>query len=223
MNLWVKKTLGRSGLEEEETSSTKESLPSLNGRASELKPRIPAMSCNQESGNSLKSSNEVGDELTELPKGEMVSFQAYRRSKSCLRSTHSRAFSVDSPQNYRESYFITQRHRQHVGVDEDMFTPCSSPSVRTVRPLLVTDGKRIISRESSDSCSGESNLQQYNGFYMKDIALGWKIPPLQVTDPMKGKLNKKGEKGQCRRLSSFKTQVSSKQFVSQGSVFYKIC
>ncbi|KAI8021288.1 hypothetical protein LOK49_LG03G00601 [Camellia lanceoleosa] len=81
----------------------------------------------------------------------LLGFETYRLAKSKpLRSRRSREFSV-KPLNPLESYLTAQLYREQAQKDEFEFSSVPSPLTPTVRPLLVTDGNLIISRDFSDS------------------------------------------------------------------------
>ncbi|OVA00803.1 hypothetical protein BVC80_9083g105 [Macleaya cordata] len=190
---------------------------------SSMPPGISALRNNQENGKKIKGSSVVGgessDRLPELCRGEIGSFHTFRRSGSSLRSKRSRGFSV-KPLNSLESCLVAQLYKEHVEMEEYVFSTFPSPSRPTVRPLVVTDGNRVISRASSDFCSvqlesGESKLHKNNGFYSdeREIVLG--VPPLPEICPVERK-QKRG-KGRFGRLSNSKTKVSGRNLPSQGS------
>lgn len=100
--------------------------------------------------------NIARDELGESSRGpwpdsvaeEVVFTHDFPRGSRSIRSR--RAYgNLSKPLNSLESCLTAQLFEQHLGVENFMTTLHSSPSLRT-RPLLITDGKRVISRANSD-------------------------------------------------------------------------
>ncbi|KAI3970801.1 hypothetical protein MKX01_024448 [Papaver californicum] len=188
---------------------------------SSLAPGISNKMNNQEKGKMIQGRSEGGGESCDrLPsncRGGMGSFQSYAKSGSSLRSRRARGFSA-KPLSSLESCLAAQLYKEHVEMEEYVFSTFPSPSRQTVRPLVVTDGARVISRASRDSYSvhlesGESML--HNGFNVngRDVVLG--VPPVPQIGPLE--MKQKRAKGRVGKLSSCKTNVVGKNFMSQVS------
>ncbi|KAI3861811.1 hypothetical protein MKX03_027416 [Papaver bracteatum] len=188
---------------------------------SNLAPGISNKMNNLGEGKMILGSNEGGGEFSDRPpsncRGGMGSFQPYGKSGSSLRSRRARGFSA-KPLSSLESCLVAQLYKEHVEMEEYVFSTFPSPSRQTVRPLVVTDGTRVISRASTDSYSahlesGKSML--HNGFDVngRDVVVG--VPPLPQTGPLE--MKQKRAKGRVGKLSSCKTKVMGKNFMSQVS------
>ncbi|KAF9597252.1 hypothetical protein IFM89_016393 [Coptis chinensis] len=172
---------------------------------SSLSPRFTATRNNQENEDRMKGNNGFADKRT-------------LRHKRALRNKSRRGYSV-KPLSSLDSCLIAQLYNEHVEMEEYVFSSFPSPSMSSVRPLLVTDGSRVISRASNDSFSMPCKLHKEDDLYsdLKKTVVG--VPPLPEIDllqlPKKPK-RKKGT-GSHGRLSSPNTKVSSKQLQYQGS------
>ncbi|KAK9105272.1 hypothetical protein Scep_022116 [Stephania cephalantha] len=89
---------------------------------------------------------------------ELVEFSAKEMGFGCGRlSRRRRGFGRGvKPLNSLESCLVSQLYREHVEMEELVFSSLPSPSALSVRPLLVSDGSRIISRSSSSLCGVQS-------------------------------------------------------------------
>ncbi|XP_059648752.1 uncharacterized protein LOC132294787 [Cornus florida] len=123
----------------------------------------------QENVDEISARNEFlgnfGDALFEFANGRFM------RSKS-LRSRGSCGFLV-KPLNSLENSLTAHLYRERAKMEEYVFRSLPSPSTPTVRPLLVTDGSRIISRASGDSFgvhseSGEDKLKSEGGVCLEE-------------------------------------------------------
>ncbi|KAF5184899.1 hypothetical protein FRX31_025511 [Thalictrum thalictroides] len=140
------------------------------------------------------------------------------RSKTAIRSKTLRRNSV-KPLNSLDSCLIAHLYNEHVGMEEYVFTAFPSPSPSTMRPLLVTDGSRIISRANSDSCSMQCNLYKEDSVYssLKETVAG--VPSLPGINRLQ--LRKKPKQYRVQevrggRLTNRSTQVSGNQLHPQG-------
>ncbi|MCL7044382.1 hypothetical protein MKW94_018882 [Papaver nudicaule] len=183
---------------------------------SSLAPGVRNKMNNEDKGKMIMGSSEGGGESSDrLPsncRGGMSSFQSYTKSGSSLRSRRARGFS-GKPLSSLESCLVAQLYKEHVEMEEYVFSAFPSPSRQTVRPLVVRDGTRVISRATSDSLSvqlesGESVV--YNSFDAngRDVVFG--VPHLRPLD-----MKQKRAKGQVGKISSCK--VMGKNFMSQVS------
>ncbi|CAA7399368.1 unnamed protein product [Spirodela intermedia] len=78
----------------------------------------------------------------------------FGRSKNSLRSRRARRFSV-KPLTCIDNSLIPQIYNSNFDFEEFLATPIPSPASPPVRPFVVTDGRRIISKSSSE----QVNLQ----------------------------------------------------------------
>ncbi|PIA53374.1 hypothetical protein AQUCO_00900149v1 [Aquilegia coerulea] len=140
------------------------------------------------------------------------------RNKTTIRSKNLRRNPV-KPLSSLDSCLIAHLYNEHVEMEEYVFSSFPSPSASTVRPLLVTDGSRIISRANSDSCSMQCKLYKEDSVYsgVKEIVAG--VPSLpgitQLQLPKRTK-QKRGREFRGGRLTSRNTQVPGNQLHSQG-------
>ncbi|KAL5707874.1 hypothetical protein ACHQM5_018727 [Ranunculus cassubicifolius] len=140
------------------------------------------------------------------------------RSKNSRRTKKLRG-RVVKPLTSLDSCLMAQLYNEHVEMEEYVFSAFPSPSASTARPLLVTDGSRIISRASSDACSLQSNMYNGDSLYshVKESAMGVPLLPEIVPMQLPKKPKQKRDKGLNGRLSGSSTKVSGKQPHSQGS------
>ncbi|KAK9114448.1 hypothetical protein Syun_021245 [Stephania yunnanensis] len=89
---------------------------------------------------------------------ELVEFSAKEMGFGCGRLIRRRrGFGRGvKPLNSLESCLVSQLYREHVEMEELVFSSLPSRSALAVRPLLVSDGNRIISRSSSSLCGVQS-------------------------------------------------------------------
>ncbi|CAM8956061.1 unnamed protein product [Rhodiola kirilowii] len=99
----------------------------------------------------LRLSGNIGEDELRENLGE-VEF-AHRFSRSRLIRSRKTCGNIAKPLNSLESCLTAQLYKQHSSMENYVPTPLPSPSART-RPLLVTDGKRVISRASSEFQAG---------------------------------------------------------------------
>lgn len=125
------------------------------------------------------------------------------------------------PLNSLESCLMAQLYKENAEMEEYTFDKVPSLSMPTVRPLLVTDGSRIISRASGDFFSvcaqnGDNKMQNEN--YLEENKTIFGIPPLpkvgSLEIPRKIKVTTRKERG--GRISNMSKMVSRKHSLSQG-------
>lgn len=83
---------------------------------------------------------------------EMSVSYGFGRTKSSLRSRRTIGQSI-KPLNSLESCLMAQLYKEPAEREEYNFSSISSPCTPIVRPFVVTDGSRIISRVSGNPCS----------------------------------------------------------------------
>lgn len=84
----------------------------------------------------------------------------FGRSRSSLRSRRARRIPV-KPLTCVDNSLIPQMYNDHFDFEEFHATPFPSPASPLVRPFVVTDGRRIISKSSSD----QFNVQTPTGLH----------------------------------------------------------
>ncbi|KAJ4961063.1 hypothetical protein NE237_020973 [Protea cynaroides] len=195
---------------------------------SSFPPGLSGNNNHQEKADGIKGKSEIydkpGDFLSHEPStGERGFHYKYGRgrSRSFLRSKLPRGYSI-KPFSSLESCLIAQLYKEHGKMDKNVFTPPSSPTTVPLRPLIVTDGKQIISRASSDSYrvrfgSVENKVHRGDEYAEGETVLG--VPPLPETGSLElpKKLKQKRGKGSLGRSKSSNMRVSPKDFQSQGS------
>lgn len=139
-----------------------------------------------------------------------------RRSKRAVGIKNRRGYSV-KPLTSLDSCVIAQLYNEHVEMEEHVFSAFPSPSASTARPLLVTDGTRIISRTSSDSYSAYNSLYKEDRLYSNIKETGVGVPPVPQLAPLQLQKKTKQKRGKTlpERSSSSITKVSSTRFDSQ--------
>ncbi|CAL5399305.1 unnamed protein product [Camellia sinensis] len=145
----------------------------------------------------------------------LLGFETYRLAKSKpLRSRRSCEFSV-KPLNPLESYLTAQLYREQAQKDEFEYSSVPSPLTPTVRPLLVTDGNRIISGDFSDSFGYK--LKNKGGISLEEDSntlLGTNSSQVIGLVELPSKPEQRRGK---RQLSSSNTGLPGGPFHSQGS------
>ncbi|KAF8408208.1 hypothetical protein HHK36_007352 [Tetracentron sinense] len=193
---------------------------------SSLPPGFSRKKNSQVNGDEIKGKSEFGDNsgdlLPELSTGEMDLFhQSTRSSRSSLRSKLSHVYSV-KPISSQESCIIAQLYKERVEMEEYVTISLPSPSTPTMRPLSVTNGSQIISRERNGSFSvwlesGEHKLHREDGVYSENNNPVLGVPSLPKMEPMElpRKLRQKRGKGRLGRFNSSSTRVTDQHFHSQ--------
>ncbi|XP_010547751.1 PREDICTED: uncharacterized protein LOC104819401 [Tarenaya hassleriana] len=136
----------------------------------------------------------MGDRKTNL-------FQSSFRNRTFLRRKQQRYKRLVQPLNSVESCLITQFHREQMNMEEYMLSPFPSPCAPVTRPLLVTDGTRVINANSLGPLSGQIQNEDRT-----DHALG--IPPL--TKLQSSSVSNK------RRIGNRRTTVSRRHAHGHG-------
>ncbi|KAL6177999.1 hypothetical protein ACLB2K_049519 [Fragaria x ananassa] len=175
-----------------------------------------------ENGDESRQSNDLDDNtggvVPKSSNGEKGSFHVPLRNRRSLRTEHSHGHIV-KPLNSLESCLMAQLYKEHA---ESSVLTLPSPSAPSMRPLIVSDGSRIISRANGDHFSAEIGIEE-NKLLMEDRlkanenASG--IPPLpklgSLDLPKKMKIET--AKGQTERSSSSSHMASGKHLHIQGS------
>ncbi|KAF6171395.1 hypothetical protein GIB67_009536 [Kingdonia uniflora] len=180
-------------------------------------------------GFKMNGNNEVdgkcSGDLRDVSRTEMGVRYGSGRRVSSLRSKRSAHYNV-KPRSSLESCLIAQLYKQHDEMEEYMLSSLSSPRQQSVRPLLVTNGSRIISRANGDSCgvqfeNGGNKWHRENGFYSEENGAVLGIPPLQLPeiDPMKHrkKPKEKKRKREHGRSTRSRTRIPDNHCQPQGS------
>ncbi|KAK3008678.1 hypothetical protein RJ639_014970 [Escallonia herrerae] len=124
----------------------------------------------------------------------------------------------------QESRLMAQLYQEHVEVEDYSFGSIPLPSTQSMRPFLVTDGSRIISRASGDS-SNVQNVAEKNmllkGTNSEENETVTGVPSLAKirSEEMLNKLEVKDGRQQHRRLSSSGKFVNKKNSISAGGSF----
>ncbi|XP_004301115.1 PREDICTED: uncharacterized protein LOC101299590 [Fragaria vesca subsp. vesca] len=168
--------------------------------------------------NSNDLDDNTGGVVPKSSNGEKGSFHVPLRNRRSLRTEHSHGHIV-KPLNSLESCLMAQLYKEHA---ESSVLTLPSPSAPSMRPLIVSDGSRIISRANGDHFSAEIGIEE-NKLHMEDRlkanenASG--IPPLpklgSLDLPKKMKIET--AKGQTERSSSSSHMASGKHLHIQGS------
>lgn len=178
-------------------------------------------------------SGHVGDACSEpsISEIEMGSFHDSVRKLSSIRNRRPYGH-PPKPLSSLESCFMAQLYKEHIKMEEYVLSSLPSPSAPTMRPLLVTDGRQIISRVKVHSFSRQPETRDKK--LSKDVHLGknkyvFGIPPLPKIDSLdlSKKMKCKTAKG-CGggKLSNFSKMVTGKNFCSQdlqnGTVLFSL-
>ncbi|OMO53149.1 hypothetical protein CCACVL1_28851 [Corchorus capsularis] len=141
------------------------------------------------------------------------------RKRSSLKSKYSYRHLL-KPLSSLDSCLMAQLYTQHVKMEEYVLSSLPSPSTPTLRPLLITDGSRIISRASGDFSSGssgnrDSKLHNEATIEKSGYVLG--IPPLPKIESLDLPKKLKLKRGNRRngRLSNLCNMDTDKKFHSQ--------
>ncbi|KAK8497912.1 hypothetical protein V6N13_026804 [Hibiscus sabdariffa] len=93
----------------------------------------------------------------------MNSFNESMRKRSSLKTKHSYGRLL-KPLSSLDSCLMAQLHMQHVKMEEYILSSVPLPATPILRPLLITDGSRIINRAGGDFSNG-SNRTGDNKLY----------------------------------------------------------
>ncbi|CAN4086255.1 unnamed protein product [Withania somnifera] len=137
---------------------------------------------------------ELGYESSHLPSTTELAFSyGTLRKKSNLRSRRKIGHLI-KPLNSLESCLMAQLYKEHGEVEDYIFSSNSSPWTPTLRPFVVTDGSKIISRANSNSLSaprGAGNHKRQGNFSPTNTVFG--VPQLPSVGsmelPRKDKVN----------------------------------
>ncbi|KAL4324244.1 hypothetical protein GQ457_11G026930 [Hibiscus cannabinus] len=102
------------------------------------------------------------------------------RKRSSLKTKHSYGHLL-KPLSSLDSCLMAQLHMQHVKMEEYVLSTVPSPATPILRPLLITDGSRIINKESGDfynGSSGSGDNKLHNQATFEKNGCVYAIPPL---------------------------------------------
>ncbi|KAA3458356.1 pericentriolar material 1 protein [Gossypium australe] len=85
------------------------------------------------------------------------SFNEPMHKRSSLKAKYSYGRSL-KPLSSLDSCLMAQLHMQHVKMEEYVLSCLPSPTTPILRPLLITDGSRIINRASGDFSTGSNGI-----------------------------------------------------------------
>ncbi|KAK9748148.1 hypothetical protein RND81_02G039300 [Saponaria officinalis] len=142
-------------------------------------------------------------------KTEAASEKSPRRSRLHLQSVKLR--------NALDSCLMAQMHRERAELEEYLLTPLSSPCTPSLRPFLVSDGKRIISRASGDFMGRlHTNIHRKAD---SDVVGVPHLPKINASDCSKQKFNHKKRMGRLRCSSNVMQFDTQAGFSSGQAVF----
>ena len=149
----------------------------------------------------------------------MDSFNEPMRKRSSLKTKYSYG-PLLKPLSSLDGCLMAQLYMQHVKMEEYILSSLPSPPTPILRPFLITDGSRIISRASGDfsngsNLMGDSKLHNQATFEKSGYVFG--IPPLPKIESLDlpRKLKFKRGNGCDERLSIPCKMDTEKQFHSQ--------
>lgn len=144
------------------------------------------------------------DELEEYESGNMLPpglGNGVTMNRSSLRTKMSHARSV-KPVNSLESCLMAQLYKERGESKEYVLSSVPSPTTMNMRPLFITDGRRVIGKSSRNSCAVEESEISEEAKYVHGVPLLAKIG--SVDCPAKAKANKTGngqkEKGMIDKM-----------------------
>lgn len=152
-------------------------------------------------------------DLPEYHSWEMGATPSSKRNRKCLRSRRLQRLPLQymNPLTSLDSCLMAQMQRERAEVEEYLLTPLSSPCAPALRPFLVTDGRRVINRES-----GDFRNELYKEVHPKpdNAVVGVPhLPQIIKTDHSKQKLSK----GKNQMGKSSNTNKSFQFDTSNGS------
>ncbi|CAK7323236.1 unnamed protein product [Dovyalis caffra] len=175
---------------------------------------LPGFSVNEnlketEGGNG--PSDDMGDKSGNLCTGEMDSFHVSGKKTSSLRTKRSYSHVV-KPLSSLDSCLMAQLYKEHARMEEYVLSALPLPST-ILRPLLITDGRQIISRADGDSIFAQIRNGN-NRRHREEIVRG--VPPLPKigTSDLPKKIKSKTEKGRNERSSSSHNTSNGKHLQS---------
>lgn len=166
-----------------------------------------------EDGNGLNDN--MDDNSSNPYTGELDSFHC--SGKNSLRTKHSGSHVV-KPFSSLDSCLVAQLYKEHARMEEYVLSALRSPST-IMKPLLITDGKQIISRADRDSLSAQI-ASDNNRWHKEEVVCG--VPPLPkigFSDHLK-KIKSKSGKGQNERSSSSQKHLQSPNGSHDGTVLF---
>ncbi|XP_034894166.1 uncharacterized protein [Populus alba] len=166
-----------------------------------------------EDGNGLNDN--MDDNSSNPYTGELDSFHC--SGKNSLRTKHSGSHVV-KPFSSLDSCLMAQLYKEHARMEEYVLSALRSPST-IMKPLLITDGKQIISRADRDSLSAQI-ASDNNRWHKEEVVCG--VPPLPkigFSDHLK-KIKSKSGKGQNERSSSSQKHLQSPNGSHDGTVLF---
>lgn len=112
---------------------------------------------------------------------------------------------------------MAQLYKEHAEMEEYVLSALPSPATPTVRPLLVTDGSRIINIGNGASLDEENKL--HKEAYLKKNKNVYGVPPLPKFAPLDlaQKMQIRRGKGKNRKLGISSKVVNGKHIHSQGA------
>ncbi|RVX02585.1 hypothetical protein VitviT2T_000038 [Vitis vinifera] len=161
------------------------------------------------------------DNLTDVLTTQETRFKRHK----AFRSRRPLEYSI-KPLDSLESCVASQLYREHENMNEYEFSSLPSPYTPTVRPLLATDGSRVISRVGGGSFRAElqfesekKKLHKGDGTHLEENETLLGLPPLPSIGSLQlpWKLKQNVRKGRVQRSSSPGIRASSEAFHSQGS------
>ncbi|KAK6925107.1 hypothetical protein RJ641_009433 [Dillenia turbinata] len=165
--------------------------------------------------------NFSGDLLPETAIAEVGSFHSSMPKRRSLRARWSYR-QVFKPVSSLDSCIVAQLYRENAEVDDCVLGPLPAPCTPTVKPLIVTDGRQVISRGGRDSfCThfgyGENKVQKEATGKEDETIIG--VPPLPQIRSSKStkKMNLKKGRAEVGKLNSGSKVFAGNEFHWQGS------
>ncbi|CAA2983744.1 uncharacterized protein LOC111401781 [Olea europaea var. sylvestris] len=154
--------------------------------------------------------DEVHSDLScQLSAREMSFSYGVERKRSRLRTRRTNRRFI-KPLTSLESCLLAQLYKEHSEIEEYTFSSTHSPRKPTVRPFVVTDGSRIISRachESFNSSTGTGKYNLHKSTYSQDGEVVLGIPGLPKFALMKCRNKAKTGKEKVARSSNSSRMV----------------
>lgn len=169
--------------------------------------------------------DETYQDLSLLPSTQETAVSyGFARKKSSLRSRRTNGQSL-KPLNSMESCLLAQLYKERAETAEYSCSSVSSPCTPTIKPFVVTDGSRIISRAIANSCNlsiGSVQSKLHTATNLEDI---FGVPRLPSLGSMEFRRKAKTDiEMEQHRRSSLSCGVKGKhqrlQGTSQGALFF---
>ncbi|XP_022850517.1 uncharacterized protein LOC111372404 [Olea europaea var. sylvestris] len=155
--------------------------------------------------------DEVHSDLSpQLSAREMGFSYGVERNRSRL-GTRRTSRQFIKPLTSLESCLMAQLYKGHSEIEEYTFSSIHSPHTPTVRPFVVTEGNRIISRqvyESFNSPTGTGNYKLHKSTYSRNGEFVLGIPRLPKVASMESRSKAKSGKEKVTRLSNSSRMVN---------------